>query len=258
VRFLLRFFETNRLTPFGLYCLIAGTGLTVGFAFLTARRGYPAFRRSSGSNCQLGRMLHRFRSISLAGFGCIIAFYGCGETREKLATVPSAGSSEAAGALSAEARSAATGDIPDTQVFLVFANRRAGYSLRYPEGWTESGGGDNVTFKDKNNIVHVVLEPGVAPTPISLKRALDALKRSTPSLTYGAPRTITINGSQAVTSTYTTKSATDPVTGRGVLLIVDRYVLYRKGRVATIDLGTPRGVDNVDAYRMMIRSFRWR
>jgi undecaprenyl-diphosphatase len=32
VKFLLRFFETNRLTPFGIYCLVAGVGLTVAFA----------------------------------------------------------------------------------------------------------------------------------------------------------------------------------------------------------------------------------
>jgi undecaprenyl-diphosphatase len=33
VRFLLRFFETNRLTPFGIYCLVAGTVCTLIFAF---------------------------------------------------------------------------------------------------------------------------------------------------------------------------------------------------------------------------------
>jgi undecaprenyl-diphosphatase len=32
VKFLLRFFETNRLTPFGIYCIVAGTALTIGFA----------------------------------------------------------------------------------------------------------------------------------------------------------------------------------------------------------------------------------
>lgn len=32
VKFLLRFFETNRLTPFGIYCLAVGGLLTVGFA----------------------------------------------------------------------------------------------------------------------------------------------------------------------------------------------------------------------------------
>ena len=32
VRFLLRFFETNRLTPFGIYCVAMGVGLSVAFA----------------------------------------------------------------------------------------------------------------------------------------------------------------------------------------------------------------------------------
>jgi undecaprenyl-diphosphatase len=33
VRFLLRFFETNRLTPFGVYCIVAGLACTLIFAF---------------------------------------------------------------------------------------------------------------------------------------------------------------------------------------------------------------------------------
>lgn len=33
VKFLLRFFETNRLTPFGIYCIVAGLTCTVIFAF---------------------------------------------------------------------------------------------------------------------------------------------------------------------------------------------------------------------------------
>jgi undecaprenyl-diphosphatase len=32
VRFLMRYFETNRLTPFGVYCLLAGAALSVAFA----------------------------------------------------------------------------------------------------------------------------------------------------------------------------------------------------------------------------------
>src|SRR6266487_247578 len=58
-----------------------------------------------------------------------------------------------AGALKAEAASAATGDIPDNQVFLTLRNGKAGYSIKFPEGWAQSGGGNTVTFRDKNNIV---------------------------------------------------------------------------------------------------------
>jgi undecaprenyl pyrophosphate phosphatase UppP len=32
VRLLLRFFKSNRPTPFGIYCLVAGVVLTIGFA----------------------------------------------------------------------------------------------------------------------------------------------------------------------------------------------------------------------------------
>ena len=48
------------------------------------------------------------------------------------------------------------------------------------------------------------------------------------------------------------------MTGKRVKLVVDRYYLWHGGRRAVVDLGTPEGVDNVDAYRLMIESFRWR
>jgi undecaprenyl-diphosphatase len=32
VKFLLRFFQTNRLTPFGIYCIVVGIGATLIFA----------------------------------------------------------------------------------------------------------------------------------------------------------------------------------------------------------------------------------
>jgi hypothetical protein len=47
------------------------------------------------------------------------------------------------------------------------------------------------------------------------------------------------------------------VTGKRVTLIVDRYEFAKGGRLAVVDLGTPKGVDNVDAYRLMIESFHW-
>jgi undecaprenyl-diphosphatase len=32
IRFLMRYFETNRLTPFAIYCVVVGAALTIGFA----------------------------------------------------------------------------------------------------------------------------------------------------------------------------------------------------------------------------------
>jgi hypothetical protein len=68
---------------------------------------------------------------------------------------------------------------------------------------------------------------------------------------------ITISGSPAFKVVYSTESAPNPVTGKRVKLVVNRYYLWKGGRLAVVDLGTPLGVDNVDAYRLMIESFRW-
>src|SRR6202043_1077736 len=117
------------------------------------------------------------------------------------------------GALSADARSAATGDIPDNQVFLLFSSKAAGFSIKYPEGWTQSGSGHSVTFRDKNNLVRVVIASGPAPTPASVSSELNALKGSDPTLSFRAPQVVTIASGAAVKAVYSTESAPNPVTG---------------------------------------------
>ena len=117
---------------------------------------------------------------------------------------------------------------------------------------------NDVTFSDKNNIVHIVVTSGGAPTAADVTAELNRLKHSTPSLTFTPPRSITLTSGTAIKTTYTTLSAPNPVTGKSVLLVVDRYEFAKAGKRATVDLGTPKGVDNVDAYRRMINSFRWR
>jgi hypothetical protein len=170
-------------------------------------------------------------------------------------TPPTTTSSSAVPPLQGEAASAATGDIPDNQVFLVFRNRAAGYQLKYPEGWAQQGNGKRVVFRDKNNIVQISVGTGPAATTASVRRELSGQ----PSLKVTQPlQRMTISGAPAIKVVYTTQSAANQVTGKRVTLTVDRYYLAHSGRTAVVDLGTPVGVDNVDAYRLMIQSFRWR
>ena len=190
--------------------------------------------------------------VALAAAAALTAA-GCGGS-----TSSSSSSSADQAALSADARSAATGDIPDNQTFLTFVNAKGGYSIRYPEGWAQSGAGRDVTFRDKNNLVHIVIARGGAPTVAGVRAQLAQQQRASPTLRARAPQRVTIKGTPMVKVVYTTRSAPNPVTGKRVTLVVDRYELARNGSRATVDLGTPRGVDNVDGYRMMIESFRWR
>ena len=178
-------------------------------------------------------------------------------TAAKAATTATTSSSSAGGpgALQAEANSAAAGDIPDDQVFLAFSNRAAGYSMKYPEGWAQQGAGDRITFRDKNNIVRIVVGAGAAPSHASVQA--DVAHLGNAQIQAGAQQ-MTISGKPAFKVVYSTESAPNAVTGKRVKLVVDRYYLWKGGRRAVVDLGTPEGVDNVDAYRLMIESFRWR
>ena len=178
-----------------------------------------------------------------------------GSSTPKTPTTGGGKTTTGAAPLQAEAQSAAAGDIPDNQVFLTFRNGAGGYTIKYPEGWAQTGSGDRVTFRDKNNIVRILVAAGGEPTPA---RAQAELGRLAGAQVTQAPGAITIGGTRALKVSYATVSPPNPVTGKRVRLVVDRYYLARAGKLAIVDLGTPEGVDNVDAYRLMIESFRWR
>jgi hypothetical protein len=189
---------------------------------------------------------------------------GCGSSSSSSSTVTSSSSSaggaaapEGGAALAADAKSAATGDIPDTQNFLTLKAPHLRVSMLYPEGWSVQERPSSVSITDKNNLVRISLARGPAPTRALVQSQLAGLARSTPSLKAGSVQTISLKSGPAVKATYTTQSAPNPVTGKRVTLTVDRYELAHAGRLAVIDLGTPVGVDNVDAYKRMIESFKW-
>ena len=157
------------------------------------------------------------------------------------------------GALQAEVAAAGAGDIPDNQVFVDYTG--TSFSIKFPEGWTQSGSGDNVTFRDKNNIVRIVIVAGAAPTAASVQKEIANLKGAQAA---GTPTTLRLDGLPAVKATYKTISAPNTVTGKRLTLTVDRYEVAKNDKRAIVDLGSPVGVDNVDAYRLMIQSLRLR
>jgi hypothetical protein len=178
-----------------------------------------------------------------------IAIAGCGSS--------SSSTPSSSNAASAEAASAAQGDIPDNQVFLRYKNPGAGYSIKYPEGWAQNGSGNLVTFSDKGNSVQIAVTSGAAPTVASVTAELKKEAAKDPTLKPGTPQQMKVGPNQAVHVVYHVQGPADPVTGKKPTLMVDRYVLGNKGKVATVDQSSPVGVDNVDAYRLIIESFQW-
>jgi photosystem II reaction center protein PsbP len=187
----------------------------------------------------------------------VVLIAGCGGSSKSSSSGGRSTGGSSPGALSADAKSAATGDIPDNQNFLTFKDSKDGFSMKYPEGWAQKRTNGGITFQDKNNLVRAGVSSGPAPTVASVTAELSKLKAREPSLAAKTPAKVTIKGQPVIKVTYTTTSTPNQVTGKRVVLLVDRYEYSKNGKVAVLDLGTPKGVDNVDAYRMMSESFQW-
>jgi hypothetical protein len=57
---------------------------------------------------------------------------------------------------------------------------------------------------------------------------------------------------------YEARSARNAVTGRTVVNHVERYEFWKAGSLAAVTLQAPHGSDNVDPWRRITTSFRWR
>src|SRR5437660_1408935 len=137
----------------------------------------------------------------------LLAVHGCGSSSSpstspsgaRATTSAEGATAEAPNALSAEAKSAATGDIPDNQIFLTYTSPSPRYTMLYPEGWALKGTGANTTISDKNNIVRVVVvASGAAPTTTGVSAELSALKHANPTLEFTAPSAIQLKSGPAV------------------------------------------------------------
>src|SRR2546430_4554763 len=104
----------------------------------------------------------------------------------------SSGSSSSSSALAADAKSAATGDIPDNQNFLTYSARSVGFSIKYPEGWSQKKAAGGISFQDKNKLVRVEVRKGQAPTVASVTADLQKLKTTNPTLKAPTPKQVSL------------------------------------------------------------------
>lgn len=188
--------------------------------------------------------MRRLLPLLLLAFGLT----ACGQSS---AVTPSSGS-PAANATDTGGVAPAAGDIPDNQVYLAYSG--ATFTVQYPEGWVQSVRSDGVTFQDKDNRIAVTVVAGTV-TADSVRARVHAIAGA--SITTDAHQ-IDLPGGAAVLATYQVDGPADPVTGKRPRLTVDHYELGHAGSVAILELGGRVGVDNVDAYRMIAQSFRWR
>ena len=145
--------------------------------------------------------------------------------------------------------------IPDNQVYTTFTNKSAGYSILTPKGWTKGGSGTGIEFRFGLDNERIDIAQGQLLTPVVVGRILAA---NSNIRVLKQPRFVKVGAGQAIKATFRQLGVVGGV-GKPANLIVDQYRLSKKGKVATIALGGPKGVlkYNADDFRKIIASFRW-
>ncbi len=180
---------------------------------------------------------------------------GCG------ASGTATGNPAGGGSSSAARETSPSGDIPDNVAYVAHQPPSGRYTIKIPEGWSQSGSGQAVTFTDKLNRVQVTLRPlATAPTVASVRT--DELPAVLSTSSKAGPVTdvtaVTRNAGPALLARYQADSPPDPVTGKIVRDAVERYSFWKSGTEAVLTLSGPVGADNVDPYKMITNSFGWR
>jgi hypothetical protein len=150
------------------------------------------------------------------------------------------------------------GDIPDDQVFIDYRSAQ-GFSLKVPEGWARAEGPDGVSFTDKFNGVTVMISSAAsAPTVDSVKGDYrSTMEKSRKAVNVTDVRLVKLKGGSAVLISYSSNSEPNSVTNKQIRLENRRYLFFKDGRIAELDLFAPFGADNVDQWQLMSQSFRW-
>lgn len=150
------------------------------------------------------------------------------------------------------------GDIPDSQVFLEYKSP-AGFIMKVPEGWARIDRTDGARFSDKYNIIDLaVSKADQAPNAATAKtREAAELEKGGHAVKIKAVKDVKLKAGPAVLISYASNSDPNAVTNKQVRLEHDRYLMFKNGMLATLDLSAPLGADNVDQWRLMSNSFQW-
>ena len=155
--------------------------------------------------------------------------------------------------------SSAVGDIPDTATFLIYHAKN--YSLQYVEGWAqEQLPNDGIRIADKDSFVMITLQS--LPTSGSLTdyaggAGAGQSAKEFEQFAKSRVKTLDLPAGHSALLTFKGLSAPDPVTGKRVALDVDRYYIVGLKYLAVLTEATPSGVDNVDAFLQIAKSFVW-
>ena len=150
------------------------------------------------------------------------------------------------------------GDIPDSQVFVAYRSA-LGFSLKVPEGWARTDRADGARFADKYNAIDVSVSAASGPptTASVAKHETADIAKAGRAVKIGAVKSVKLRSGPAILIVYSSNSEPNPVTNKQLRLENHRYLVYRGGKLASVDLSAPLGADNVDQWKLISDSFEW-
>jgi hypothetical protein len=177
------------------------------------------------------------RLLPIAAAALALTLAACGSSSSSSSATPQAAQTTAT---PAPKEVSPAGDIPDNQAYVAFQAPGAPFSVKVPEGWSQTQQGGVVTFTDKLNAISLAW--GAAPKAPPATAKVSTVKRTAGS---------------AQRATYEQQSQPDAVTGKTRTDAVERYVFTQGGKHAILTLSGPKGADNVDPWRIVTDSLRW-
>jgi hypothetical protein len=152
------------------------------------------------------------------------------------------------------------GDIPDNQAYVAFTPPGARYSVKVPEGWSQtSGAGGATSFTDKLNSIQMQSGPAKAALTVAGAQSTEVpkLAKTVPGYKPGKVSSVTRSAGTAVRMTYQAQSPVNAVTGKSQTDAVERYLFFHNGQRIVLTLSGPKGADNVDPWKIVTDSLRY-
>jgi hypothetical protein len=151
------------------------------------------------------------------------------------------------------------GDIPDSQVFIVYKPPNENFEVKVPEGWQQANTVSNTSFTDKLNTVTISSSQGATQPTVESANSIEVpqLEQSEAAFKVVDTRQVSLPGGQAVLIKYQKNSAPNQVTGKQYRMDVERFEFFNNGRQVNLVLESPVGADNVDPWKTISESFKW-
>ncbi|GAA3584928.1 hypothetical protein GCM10022235_64260 [Kribbella ginsengisoli] len=143
---------------------------------------------------------------------------------------------------------------------MTFSPPAGGFSVKVPEGWARSTAGVATSFTDKLNRIQVQVSSTATPvTAQNVDRQLvPALRQRVPRFAMGKVSEVSRAAGRALLVTYQGDSSPDPVTGKVVRDAFELYLFHQGSRELALTLSGPTNADNVDPWKIVSDSVRWR